>query len=234
MGRKYFIALHNVSLAVRKGECVGLLGPNGAGKTTLLKLIGGLLYPSTGEISICGYDTKTHNHKVRHKVGYVLNEERSFYWRLTGRQNLEFFGILENLTGKRLRNRIAEVIDCVWLKDVQNVRVGSFSCGMRQRLAIARGLLSDPEVLVFDEPTKALDPSGTEDVRRLITELKERNKTIVLATHQIAEAEALCSRVCIVINGMISACEEASTIRHRDGLEAFYMKWVAQAGKDIC
>lgn len=204
------VALDNVTFEVEKGDCLGLLGANGAGKTTLLKLLGGLIYPTQGSIHINGYDTKKHNLEARQSVGYVLNEDRSFYWRLTAIENLEFFGTLDNLWGEGLRKRIAELMTLVGLKDAGEKRVSDYSSGMRQRLAIARGLLSDPEVLLLDEPTKSLDPIGAQEIRDLISKEigSKQRKTLVIATHQLAEAEALCNRVCVMSAGQVMAIKE--------------------------
>jgi len=165
---QYFTALRGINLTIDRGECVALLGPNGAGKTTLLRLIGGLLFPTSGTVTVNRFDSYKNNDEVRGMVGYVLNEERSFFWRLTGRQNLEFFGALENLWGERLRYRIDSLIESVGLEDARDKHVSDYSSGMRQRLAIARGLLADPPILLLDEPTRCLDPIGAQAVRELI------------------------------------------------------------------
>ena len=131
--RRTKIALHDIDLTVRKGERVGFLGPNGAGKTTLLKLIGGLLLPSRGTVSVNGCDTRTQGMEARKRVALVMNEERSFYWRLSGKENLEFFGALQNLHGPELRKRIDAVLELVGLRDAQKNLVGTYSSGMRTR-----------------------------------------------------------------------------------------------------
>lgn len=230
-------ALHEVCLSIAQGDCVGILGPNGAGKTTLLKLIGGLLYPWQGSVTVDGHDARRENRKAREKVGFVLNEERSFFWRLTGRQNLEFFGSLNDLSGRAARSRIGELLHLVGLDDASDTRVSDYSCGMRQRLSIARGLLADPEVLILDEPTKSLDPIGAEDLRRLIAqEVRSRgNKTLLIATHQSDEAETLCNRFCILKAGRI--IEHSSMDRvsgHPGGLEAYYKARVREGDPGVC
>ena len=227
---RYFTALRNVSLRISRGTCLGLLGPNGAGKTTLLKLIGGLIFPSEGSIRVDGCDTHNQNQQVREKVGFVLNEERSFYWRLTGRQNLKFFGMLEDLPRNVLRSRVSQLLGFVGLADAADRRVSNYSCGMRQRLAIARGLLKDPEVLILDEPTKSLDPLGAEELRSLIMrKIRDKdNRTLIVATHQIAEAEAMCDEVCILNKGRIAGgiLWDAS-VADRLGLAGYYRAVVA-------
>jgi ABC-2 type transport system ATP-binding protein len=190
------------------------LGSNGAGKTTLLKLIGGLLYPTEGNILINGYDTVKDNLKARQMVGFVLNEERSFYWRLTGRQNLSFFGHLDNLYGSVLDNKIIDLIHLVGLDEAADRHFSTYSSGMKQRLAIARGLMSDPGILILDEPTRTLDPIASEEMRSLITK-KVHNyfeKTIFIATHRLDEAEALCDKICIMAKGQILLYQDKNEI----------------------
>jgi ABC-2 type transport system ATP-binding protein len=198
-------ALQRTSLEIERGDKVAFLGANGAGKTTLLKLIGGLLYPSSGEIQVNGYQTLSQNMEARRTIGFVLNEERSFYWRLTGRQNLEFFGKLDNLHGKLLEHKIAELLDLVQLTDHADKDFAGYSSGMKQRLAIARGLLSDPEVLILDEPTRTLDPIGKEEVKALIKMKihQQLDRTLLIATHDLEEAAAMCNKIVIMKAGQI-------------------------------
>ena len=207
-------ALNNVSTVIQPGDRVAFMGANGAGKTTLLKLIGGLLYPSKGTITVNGFDVKKHNLKARKKVGFVLNEERSFYWRLTGIQNLQFYGALDNLYGAQLNQKIKELIELVGLGKDANRLFAGYSSGMRQKLAIARGLLSQPDILVLDEPTRTLDPISTEEIKSLISrkihEGKER--TLLIATHRLDEAEMLCNKVCFMKHGRILLIQTISEI----------------------
>jgi len=223
--RNYVTALRSVSLSVERGECAGFLGPNGAGKTTLLKLIGGLLYPAEGALTVDGHDTVEENAAVRRKVGFVLNDERSFYWRLTGIQNLDFFAALNDIPPRARRERIDELLRLVGLQEAGSTRVANYSCGMRQRLSIARGLLDDPDVLILDEPTRSLDPAGAMALRRLVAEeigLGD-GKTLLMATHQVDEAEMLCDRVFLVAAGRVAASAEVDEIRERcGGIARFY------------
>jgi len=226
----YFAALCNVSIKVDAGDCVALLGPNGAGKTTLLKLVSGLLYPSEGSVLVDGRDTVSHNAEARRQVGFVLNEERSFYWRLTGRQNLEFFGALDNLSGSRLRRRISHLLEVVGLAAAGEVRVSDYSSGMRQRLAIARGLLADPAILILDEPTKSLDPIGALEMRSLVSDYLHCNgrRTLIIATHQVDEAEVLCNRVCVLRAGCLSSYASiGEAAACAGGVGGYYRKAVA-------
>lgn len=213
--KKYKVALNSVSIAIERGDRVAFLGINGAGKTTLLKLIGGLLYATSGNITVNNIDTYLNNLGARKNVGFVLNEERSFYWRLTGIQNLEFFGSLENIGKKKLQEVSSELLRLVGLEDDRDRLVASYSSGMKQRLAIARGLLSNPEILVLDEPTRALDPQGVEDVKALLSKKihENSNRTLLIATHRFDEAEELCNKVCIMRKGKILAYSTIEEIK---------------------
>ncbi len=235
--RRYVTALRGVNLEVRAGECVGILGPNGAGKTTLLKVIGGLLYPSEGSVAVGGYDTCRDNPAVRRQVGFVLNEERSFYWRMTGMQNLEFFGALDNLANPYLRRRATELLELVGLNYAAGSRVSDYSCGMRQRLAIARGLLAEPAVLILDEPTKSLDPLGAASLRSLISRELHAGfgKTLVIATHHIAEAMELCEKIVILSGGRIVDCVYTRDIPGgANGLAGHYRQAMEQTEETRC
>jgi ABC-2 type transport system ATP-binding protein len=212
--RHVVTALTSVNLEVKKGDRIALLGPNGAGKTTLLKLIGGLLLPTQGEMVVNGYDTLRHNSAARKSVGFVLNEERSFFWRLNAKQNLEFFAALDNLSGTALQQRIRELIHFVGLDSHLEKTVDTYSSGMKQRLALARGLIAEPEVLILDEPTRALDPVACEDLNDLIIERlhKGSRKTLLIATHRLEEAMRLCDKVLIINGGKIMAFNRLSEL----------------------
>ena len=191
------LALRDLSLAVRRGETLGLLGTNGAGKTTLLKILATLILQDAGQ--------------VRGTVGVVTGAERSFYWRLTGRQNLEFFAAFQGLGARATAARIEELRWRLGL-DALDRRFGLYSTGMRQRLAIARALLPQPAVLLMDEPTRSLDPLATAALYRVIRST-QAGCTIVLATHSLAEAEALCDRVAILHRGRLLAWGTVSELR---------------------
>jgi len=180
-------ALSQVSMVIEAGDRIALLGANGAGKTTLLKLIGGLLYPTIGTVTINGLDTVRENVKARQAVGFVINEERSFYWRLSGFENLRFFGELDNLHGPDLAARINGLLKLVGMDKHADTQVAGYSSGMKQKLAIARGLLADPDILILDEPTRALDPISAREIRTIIQEKlhAQAGKTLLIATHNL-------------------------------------------------
>jgi ABC-2 type transport system ATP-binding protein len=228
--RKIITALKDVNLQIKNGERVAFLGPNGAGKTTLFKLIGGLLLPSRGEIIVNGFNTLSGNIPARNSVGIVMNEERSFYWRLTGRQNLEFFGSLENIFGKKLNAKIDKLLELVGLKDNSNKPVSTYSSGMKQRLAIARSLLKDPAILILDEPTRALDPVSAEEYMNLIlNKIHADNKSsLLIVTHRLEIVPKLCSRICIIDKGRVTMDENIQTINSKyKSIQDYYKKGVA-------
>ncbi len=203
--RRVCTALSNANLEVQTGDRIAVMGPNGAGKTTLLKLIAGALLPTEGKVFVNGHSTLEQSAAARRSVGFVFNEERSFFWRLTGVQNLEFFGVLDNLYGRQLRERIDHVLELVGLSDARDKAVYTYSSGMKQRLAIARVLIAEPDVLILDEPTRALDPVACDQLVELILSTIHRNsrKTLLIATHRPEEASLLCNKVLVVGGGNI-------------------------------
>lgn len=223
--REPVAALRDVDLEIARGSRVALLGPNGAGKTTLLKLIGGLLLPSEGEVSVNGLSTGRHNTAARRSVGLVMNEERSFFWRLTGRQNLEFFGALDDLSGKRLRRRVDELVELTSLESFVDKPFSSYSSGMKQRLAMARGLLTDPDVLILDEPTRTLDPIARDELVELILERihADLERTLLIATHRFEETELLCDSALVIDRGVVRSRVELVELERRGiGLPEYY------------
>jgi ABC-2 type transport system ATP-binding protein len=211
----YINILEDINLEVNKGEIFGLVGPNGAGKTTLLKIIGTLILPTSGEAEVCGMELAKNSELIKKKVGYVLSSERSFYFRLSGRQNLEFFAMLNNVERNRLKSSVKKVLDLAGLSKFSELEYMKYSSGMQQKLAIARALLSDPEVLILDEPTKSLDPIYTDELHNLIKELSRRGKTILLASHNLNEVEELCDRVAILKNGKIIFTGQPKNIKSK-------------------
>jgi len=198
-------ALRNVSLEIGRGELFGLVGPNGAGKTTLLKLIASLSIPDRGAIVVNGIDAVQHPMAVKRQIGLCIGEERSFYFRLTVRQNMEFFAALAGLHGRAARRQIAEVVKLVDLAQVTDARFDSLSSGMRQRLSLARALLADPPVLLADEPTRGVDPVHAEAIRKLLRDelVTRRGKTVLLTTNLLEEAWSVCDTVAVLNRGAI-------------------------------
>jgi ABC-2 type transport system ATP-binding protein len=198
-------AVRGISFEVAPGELFGLLGPNGAGKTTTIKMLITLLLPTAGQARVLGFDVVDDAREVRKRIGYVFGGERGLYERLSGLDNLRYFGELYGLSGKRSRVRIQEVIDLVGLRGRERERVEGYSRGMRQRLHIARGILHDPEVVFLDEPTIGVDPVGARALRATIAGLVDAGKTVLLTTHYMFEADSLCDRVAVIARGQIVA-----------------------------
>jgi ABC-2 type transport system ATP-binding protein len=196
-------AVRGISFHVEKGELFGLLGPNGAGKTTTIKMLITLLLPTSGEARVLGLDVVRDAREVRKRIGYVFGGERGLYERLSALDNLRYFAELYGVSGGAQRRRIDEVLDLVGLRGREKERVEGYSRGMRQRLHIARGLLHDPEVVFLDEPTIGVDPVGARELRSTIAGLVQSEKTVLLTTHYMFEADTLCDRVAVIAKGRI-------------------------------
>ena len=213
-------ALRDLSLDVAPGEVVGLLGPNGSGKSSALRLVSTVLLPDEGRVTVAGFDTECHGKEVRKRVGFALASERSFFPRLTARENLEFFGALEDLSRRDCRERAENLLGQVGLCDAAEKQVMKLSSGMHQRLAIARALLKGPSVLLLDEPSRSLDPTATVRLWDLIHELSASGIAVLLATHNFAEAAEVCDRIAILQKGSLLAISRTRTERQ---LRDFYL-----------
>jgi len=201
-------ALKGVSFNVRHGEVVGLLGPNGAGKTTTVKIISTLLLPDSGTALVEGFDVVKQAKEVRKRIGIMLSVEKGFYGKLTGKENLLYFGALYGMEGERLRKRVNELMELLGLKAMkaEDRLFEEYSLGMKARLALARALLKDPPVLLLDEPTLGLDPPTARRIRELVANLAHREgKAILYTTHNMFEAELVCDRILLISKGRIVA-----------------------------
>ncbi len=205
-------ALDRVSLTIPEGEIHGLLGPNGAGKTTLVKILSTVLIPTSGVARVLGHDVVRETSAVRPLIGIVFGGERGLYWRLSGRQNLEYWGALYKLPSRAGRERAQQLLDRVGLTDKADQRVEEYSRGMKQRLHLARGLMGDARVLFLDEPTTGMDPIAAREFRTLIGELRGEGRTILLATHDMVEAEVVCDRVTLIDRGKLIATESPRSL----------------------
>jgi ABC-2 type transport system ATP-binding protein len=198
-------AVRGIDFEVAEGELFGLLGPNGAGKTTTIKMLVTLLIPTSGTARVLGHDVVRDAQAVRRSIGYVFGGDRGAYERLSGYDNLRYFSELYGVPPKVQKRRIPELLELVGLTGRERERVEGYSRGMRQRLHIARGLLHDPPVVVLDEPTIGLDPVGARELRQTISELSDAGKTVLLTTHYMYEADALCDRIAVIAKGEIVA-----------------------------
>jgi len=211
--RERFHAVDGIDLRVERGEIFGLLGPNGAGKTTTMKMLATLLIPTSGTISVLGIDVLARPRDVRARLGAMLSGERSLYWKLTARENLEYFAALYHVPPRQTRARIDDALTSVKLLDRADDYVERYSTGMRQRLALARALLPDPPLVILDEPTVGLDPQAARDLRARVRELRSQGRTVLLTTHYMEEADQLCDRVAIIDHGRIVALDTPGALK---------------------
>jgi ABC-2 type transport system ATP-binding protein len=210
---KEVVAVDDISFSVRSGELFGLLGPNGAGKTTTVKMLTTLLIPTGGTALILGKDVVRQADQIRSRIGFIFGGERGLYWRLSGIDNLRYFASLYHVDPGVARDRIASLLELVGLADRGKEKVEGYSRGMMQRLHIARTLLHDPEILFLDEPTIGLDPVGARELRQVIRDLQAEKKTILLTTHYMFEADALCQRVAVINKGRIVAMDTPEALK---------------------
>jgi ABC-2 type transport system ATP-binding protein len=213
----WFTAVDGVSLGIERGEIFGLLGPNGAGKSTTIRMLCTLLEPTSGTARVNGYDIVRQANEVRRNLGTVLAGERSIYWKLTGRENLEYFAALYHIPPAVAKKRVDELIERMELKERANELVEKYSTGMRQRIAISKALLARPPILLLDEPTLGLDPQAARNLRELILELQKEGHTILLTTHYMEEADQLSDRIGIIDSGKIIALDTPDSLKQRIG-----------------
>jgi len=207
----------------------GLLGPNGAGKSTTIRMLCTLLEPTSGTARVAGFDVRHQSTQVRQNLGTVLAGERSIYWKLTGRENLEYFAALYHLPPAVARQRVSELLERMELTARAGDLVETYSTGMKQRVVLARALLARPPIVLLDEPTLGLDPQAARRVRELVGELKAEGHTILLTTHYMEEADQLSDRIGIIDTGKIIAlgtpAELKQRIGHKDGLRLEVAGW---------
>ena len=207
------VAVADVSFEIREGELFGLLGPNGAGKTTTVKMLTTLLIPTSGSASVKGFDIVARADEVRRRIGFIFGGERGLYWRLSGVDNLRYFASLYGMDYDLTKKRIPYLLEMVGLNGRGDEKVQGYSRGMKQRLHVARTLLHNPDVLFLDEPTLGLDPVGAREFRQVILDLQSEKKTILLTTHYMFEADALCDRIAVINHGGIIALDTPSGLK---------------------
>jgi ABC-2 type transport system ATP-binding protein len=206
-------ALRGISFEVAPGELFGLAGPNGAGKTTTVRILSTLLEPTAGEARVLGHDVVREARQVRRQIGILFGGERGLYGRVSGWHNLRYFANLFGLPSAQAKRRIAELLEQVGLTERAHDRVDTYSRGMKQRLHIARALLHEPQVLFLDEPTIGLDPIGAREIRDMIRALRDAGHTILLTTHDMAEADALCDRLAVIAGGRLLTVASPQELR---------------------
>ena len=209
-------ALKGINLRIKEGEIFGILGPNGAGKTTLIKILCTLVIHDGGEVYVNGHDPRKETGEVLRNLQAVLPESRGFNWRLTGKQNLEFYALLYGLSDTDAKERIDYLLDFTGLTARADDGIQRYSTGMQRRLLLCRALIRDTPIIVFDEPTTGLDPPSATEFRRMIIDrlVREEGKTVLLSTHNLQEAQELCDRIAILERGKVIASDTPDNIRH--------------------
>jgi len=195
-------AVDDIAFQVRQGEVFGILGPNGSGKSTTIKMLLGLLYPTSGTISVFGKNPR--DTKVKHRLGY-LPEESYLYNYLTAAETLDFYGALFDLPAAERKRRAEQLLDMVGLAHAKRRPIGEFSKGMARRIGLAQAMINDPDLLILDEPTSGLDPIGCKEIKDLVSLLRDRGKTVIVCSHLLSDVEDICDRVIILYGGKIRA-----------------------------
>ncbi len=212
VGKQEFYALRDVSLKIEEGEIFGILGPNGAGKSTLLNLMNGMLIPDSGKVKIFGKQVDK-NRQVLEKINFISGESK-FHWNLSPRQVLNFYGQLYNVPKKEIEKRTQELIQTFEMQTYQDRKFDTLSTGQRMRLVLAKSMINNPKLIMFDEPTLGLDPDIARKVRKLIAKInKEKNITIILTSHYTAEVEELCKRIAFIDKGEILEIGEVEQVK---------------------
>jgi len=225
-------AVDGLSLEVEKGELFGLLGPNGAGKTTTINVLCGLLEPTSGSVRVGGCDAQKELNKVKELIG-VCPQDTAVFSYLTGRENVELFGNLHAMPKEKLKKNTEELLRKLDLLDDANRRVGKYSGGMRRRLNLIMALVNDPEIAFLDEPTVAMDVQSRHAVWDFIKDLKKQNKTVILTTHYMEEAEELCDRVGIIDYGKLIALGTPEQLKDKFGAKNLEKVFIQLTGRRI-
>lgn len=214
LSRGAFVAVDRVSFSVRKGEIFGLLGPNGAGKTTVLRILSTVLRPTSGIATVAGYDVARDPAEVRRRIGFVSNNT-AIYDRMTAWEMVAYFGRLHGMPKPELRNRLETLFDQLRMNEFRDVPGGKMSTGMKQKVSIARAMVHDPPVLIFDEATLGLDVLVARNLLSVIRSLRESGKCLIFSTHIMSEVERLCDRIAIMHHGRILDTGSLFELRER-------------------
>ena len=223
------IAVNNISFRVQKGEIFGLLGENGAGKTTTLRMLATMLKPSSGTAKICGFDIKNEPDKVRGHIGILFGGEIGLYDRLTAAENIRYFAELNDMNKSEIDERIDYLAKTFEMEDFLNKKASKLSKGMKQKVAFARSIVHNPDIMLFDEPSSGLDVSALREVHRFILDCKKEGKVIVFSSHTMSEVEKLCDRIGIIHKGVLAAegtVGELKEIHKKDSIEEVFVKLV--------
>ena len=224
-------AVRKMNLEAASGEVIGILGPNGAGKTTALRMISTILKPSSGTAIVNGYDVQEEPLKVRQAIGYLATE-MGLYGRLTPRETLTFFARINGLDEDLIEPRMEEVFDILDMTEFEGRKVTNLSTGMKQKLSLARSIIHDPDILLFDEPTRGLDLMTSKTVMDYIEEFKEEGKTIILSTHIMHVADKLCNKIAILFDGEIKTFGDINGLLDRNNQDSLESLFFQVAGKE--
>ncbi len=228
-----YTAVDNLILKINEGEIFGLLGENGAGKTTTLRMIATMLKPTSGVITVNGYDTVKNPEKVRENIGILFGGETGLYDRLTARENIEYFGELYDMSKDELNSSISKACKILEIEEYIDKRVGKFSKGMKQKVAFARSIIHDPKVLLLDEPTSGLDVTAAKQVHEFILNSKANGRTVIFSSHTMEEVEKLCDRVGIIHKGKlieVSGLKELKEKYGNENLTDIFSKLISNGG----
>lgn len=226
---KEVTAVNDMSFTVREGEIVGLLGENGAGKTTTLRMIATMIKPTDGYAEVNGHNIISEPYKVRGEIGILFGGEVGLYDRLTAKENIRYFGELNGMNKSEIEERIVKLSEMLDMDEYINRRVGKFSRGMKQKVAIARSIVHNPKVMLFDEPSTGLDVTSSKIVQDFILKCKEQGKAIIFSSHSMKEVERLCDRVVIITKGKLvedSTLDGLKSKYNDDDLERIFIKLV--------
>ena len=206
-------ATYELNFKINEGEIFGLLGENGAGKTTTLRMLATMLKPTSGNITVCGFDTVKQDSKVRENIGIMFGGETGLYDRLTAKENIEYFGMLYDMDKNKLDKKIKKISKILEMDEYIDKRVANFSKGMKQKVAFARTIIHNPKVLLLDEPTSGLDVTAAVQVHEFIKSCKKDGRTVVFSSHTMSEVEKLCDRVAIIHKGKLIDLDTLDNLR---------------------
>ena len=218
-------ATYELNFKINEGEIFGLLGENGAGKTTTLRMLATMLKPTSGNITVCGFDTVKQDSKVRENIGIMFGGETGLYDRLTAKENIEYFGMLYDMDKNKLDEQIKKISKILEMDEYIDKRVANFSKGMKQKVAFARTIIHNPKVLLLDEPTSGLDVTAAVQVHEFIKSCKKEGRTVVFSSHTMSEVEKLCDRVAIIHKGKLIDLDTLDNLRvkyNEDNLERLF------------